>query len=436
MRAIAEVLLTLGYRVTGSDIKSGESIGQLRRMGARIFLGHRPQNIQNSDVVVVSSAIAPDNPEIKSAREKNIPVISRAEMLAELARLKYTIAISGTHGKTTTTSLLGWIFQYAGKQPTVLIGGSPNNIGQHSVVGKGNFLITEADESDGSFLRLSPAVAVITNIDDDHLDYYRNMKNLLSAFQQFASKVPFYGFVVANGDDPNIRRVLSGLNRTYYTYGLGKNNHYQLKNIQLSPEKSSADVYLENKKIVRIELARVGQHLLLNSLAALVVARQLGIKPARVVAALKKFAGVRRRLEVRGKVGGITVIDDYGHHPTEIRATLQALRQQYPEKRLVVLFQPHRYSRTKLLYKKFPRAFARADYVEIMDIYPAGEPPEKNVSSEMIIRAWPKGFVPVKKFSRTDDLVRCLKPGDVFLTLGAGSVYKVGEEIIERLKTE
>lgn len=432
MRAIAEVLLTLGYSVTGSDIKDTESIAHLKRMGAKIYLGHRQKNVSGSDVVVVSSAISPDNPEIKYARQKNIPVISRAEMVAELARLKYTIAVSGTHGKTTTTSLLGWIFQNAGKEPTVLVGGSPNNIGQHSIVGKGEFLITEADESDGSFLRLTPTVAVITNIDDDHLDYYRKLENLLSAFGQFARKVPFYGFVVACGDDPNVRKILSGINRSYYTYGFSPKNYYQLKNLKLLPQKSSADVYCSGKKLTTITLALAGKHLLLNSLAGLIVARHLGIKLADIGKSLKNFSGVRRRLEVKGEFRGITVIDDYGHHPTEIATTLEALRQRYPQRRIIVLFQPHRYTRTQLLYKKFPRAFSSADYVEIMDIYPAGEKPIKGVSAEMILRAWPKNFVPVRKFCGISNLKRFLKNGDVLLTLGAGSVYKIGEELLNK----
>jgi UDP-N-acetylmuramate--alanine ligase len=260
------------------------------------------------------------------------------------------------------------------------------------------------------------------------------MAKLLASFREFAAKIPFYGFVVGCGDGKNVRRILKGLNRTYFTYGFGPGNRYRLAAVHLGPESSSGDVLLDGKKIARIELSLMGKHMLLNALAGLVAAHQLGLKMADVVGALGSFSGVRRRLELKGQINGITVIDDYGHHPSEIAATLAAVRQRYGRRRLLVLFQPHRYSRTKLLYKKFPAAFSGSDYVEIMDIYPAGEKIIKGVNAEMIIRQWRRGLPPVKKFGGVDNLKKCLKKGDVVLTLGAGSVYKIGEKLINKLK--
>ncbi|MDH5174541.1 MAG: UDP-N-acetylmuramate--L-alanine ligase, partial [Elusimicrobiota bacterium] len=353
MSGIAEVLINLGYKVSGSDLKQTEVTERLASLGGKIFIGHRPEQIRNAHVVVTSSAVLPDNPEVVQAKKLKIPVIPRAEMLAELMRLKYAVTIAGTHGKTVTTSLVSMVLAEGGLDPTVVIGGRLKNIGSSAKLGKGEFIVAEADESDGSFLKLTPTIALVTNIDDDHLDHYKTLDNIKSAFTQFVNKVPFYGSIILCGEDENIKSIIPQITRKYYTYGIGKNYDFYAENIVHKEMDTEFDLCFTGKNLGRLRIHLPGVHNVVNSLGAAAVGIELGIELEKIRKAFLDFTGVSRRLEVKARKKDIVFIDDYGHHPTEIRVTLETIKSIWPERRLLVVFQPHRYTRTRDLAKKF-----------------------------------------------------------------------------------
>ncbi|MEK6690204.1 MAG: UDP-N-acetylmuramate--L-alanine ligase [Nitrospirota bacterium] len=439
MSGIAEVLLNLGHRVTGSDIKESEVTRRLRELGGGIFIGHRPENVSGAHVVVVSSAIRKENVEVVEARKRAIPIIPRAEMLAELMRLKYSIAVAGAHGKTTTTSMVATVLARGGLDPTVVIGGKLNSLGSNAKLGQGEFLVAEADESDGSFLNLSPTIAVVTTIDKEHIDYYGSMEKIKYAFLSFINKVPFYGLSVLCLDNPYIREIIPEIEKRYISYGLESEASLTAKGVHLEGMGSHFEVLSEGKSLGLFGMTMPGMHNVSNSLAAIAVGIELGIDIEVIKNALIEFSGVERRFQVKGKVEGIIFVDDYGHHPTEIRATLLAAKAGLG-RRLVVLFQPHRYTRTRDLLSEFFNAFDQADRVIITDIYPAGENPINGISSSLICEGIKeRGHRDVAYISDREailkDLGENLRSGDIFLTLGAGDVWKIGEELL-RLKME
>ncbi len=434
MSGIAEVLINLGYKVSGSDLKESEVTQRLKSLGAMIFIGHQATHMEGAHVVVTSTAVESTNPEVIAAKAREIPVIPRIEMLAEIARLKYTIAIGGTHGKTTTTSMVAAVLQAGGLDPTVIVGGRLKHLNSGARMGQGDYLVAEADESDGSFLKLSPALSVITNIDNDHLDYYKTFERIVEAFVAYANHVPFYGCVIACIDDPHVKAQLPKMARRVVTYGTDPKAKVRAERITVDTTGTSFEVFEGGASLGRIHLAVPGKHNVLNALAAVVVGRELGIPFEQIANGLQGFEGVGRRMELKGEAGGLTVIDDYGHHPTEIRATLAGLRERYPKRRLVVVFQPHRYSRTQALFKEFSESFKDADQVYVMDIYPAGEKPIKGVTSELILKPLKKSHSACENLppSVTPEKFReRLKSGDVVLTLGAGDVWKWGEHILQ-----
>lgn len=444
MSGIAEVLLTLGYKVSGSDLKETEIVNRLRSLGGEVFIGHRESNVKNADVVVVSTAIDTGNVEVTAAICNKIPVIPRIEMLAELMRLKYGVAIAGTHGKTTTTSLVALVLAKGGLDPTAIIGGKLNNIGGHAKLGQGEYLVAEADESDGSFLKLTPTIGVITNIDDDHLDYWKTIERLHQGFIDFANKVPFYGSTIVCGDDPGVRRIIAQIKRKYITYGLAVNGASNCDLIAHSVEFSGFgtqfEVVYNETNLGQINLQVPGLHNVYNALAAIGVGLELEVPFSVIKEGLNEFRGVVRRLQLKGEFNKIVVMDDYGHHPTEIRATLDAIKR-YWKGRMVVVFQPHRFSRTKLLAEEFGQVFGQADELLVMDIYSAGEKFIPGVDSQLIINSIKKNnynnvrHIPGRK-EVVDYLADNAKPNDLILTLGAGDVWKAGEELLEKLASQ
>ncbi len=438
MSGIAEVLLNLGYRVSGSDLQETDMTQRLAAMGARIYYGHRQSNLHEADVVVTSTAVKNDNPEVLEAHYRSIPVIPRAEMLAELLKMKFSIAVSGMHGKTTTTSMIATLLAHGGLDPTVVIGGKLGSIGSNARLGNGELIVAEADESDGSFLKLGPSIAVITNIDREHLDYYRDIQDIKAAFLKFANLVPFYGSVVLCVDDEHVRDILPGIKRRSITYGIHRAADYQARNIRSEGASSRYDVYYRGERLGDIHLNVPGLFNVYNSMAAVAVGRELDMKFPVIREGIKAFSGVHRRLELKGRVNDITVIDDYGHHPTEIVATLAAAKQVWKD-RLIVVFQPHRYTRTKALFKEFLTAFYDADVLIVMDIYAASEAPIEGVNSRNLSEGIQnKGHKQVKYLGGPDQVVDYLlataRPGDAIITQGAGTVWKVGEEFLKKAK--
>jgi UDP-N-acetylmuramate--alanine ligase len=438
MSGIAEVLLNLGYRVSGSDMKESDTTERLRKLGGEIFIGHRAENITTPHVVVISSAVKNDNVEVMAAREKQVPVIPRAEMLAELMRLKYGVAIAGAHGKTTTTSMVATVLAAGGIDPTVVIGGKLNSLGTNAKLGQGEFLVAEADESDGSFLKLSPTIAVVTNIDAEHLDYYKDIDEIKAAFLTFINKVPFYGLSVLCLDQPHIQALIPSLQKRYQTYGMSTQADYQARDISLRPLGSTFRVMHHDHDLGHFELAVPGVHNISNSLAAIAVARELDIDVETIRKALREFSGVQRRFQIKGEVGGVIVVDDYGHHPTEIKATLAAAATGM-ERRVVVVFQPHRYTRTQHLLEEFFTAFNEADTLIVMDIYAAGEKPIPGVTGQTLYEGIKKhGHKDVTFIAEREKVVEhmaaVLKKGDLMITLGAGDVWKLGEQVLEKLQ--
>ncbi len=437
MSGIAEVLLNQGYRVSGSDLKLSPVTERLSGLGAVVREGHAAGNVGDAHVVVTSTAVRADNPEVLEARRRGIPVIPRAEMLAELMRLKYGVAVAGSHGKTTTTSMVALVLDRGGFDPTVVVGGRLNVLGSGARLGRGDFMVVEADESDRSFLKLDPTVAVVTNIDREHLDTYRDLADVQEAFVGFVNKVPFYGAAVLCLDDGPVQDVLPRIERRLITYGQSPQAQLQARDVRLLPEGSSYQVVRAGETLGAIELRVPGLHNVLNSLAAVAVGLDLEVPFELVREALLHFTGVDRRFQVRGEADGVLVIDDYGHHPSEIRATLEALRGRAGERRTVVLFQPHRYTRTQHLWDDFCRAFHQADVLLLCDIYPASEEPIEGVTAEALARAiaerghrhaaWAGDLA-----AAAERLCAEARPGDVVLTLGAGSVWHAGDELLKR----
>jgi UDP-N-acetylmuramate--alanine ligase len=438
MSGIAEVLLNLGYKVSGSDMKESDTTERLRSLGGEIAIGHRAENVTTPHVVVISSAVKSDNVEVIAAREQQVPVIPRAEMLAELMRLKYGVAIAGAHGKTTTTSMVSTVLAAGGIDPTVVIGGKLNSLGTNAKLGQGEFLVAEADESDGSFLKLSPTIAVVTNIDAEHLDYYKDIDEIKAAFLTFINKVPFYGVAVLCLDQPHIQALIPKVEKRYQTYGMSTQADYQAKDISLRPLGSTFRVLHHSEDFGMFELAVPGVHNIANSLAAIAVARELEVEVDTIRKALREFSGVQRRFQIKGEAGGIIVVDDYGHHPTEVRATLAAAAAGL-ERRVVVVFQPHRYTRTRHLLEEFFTAFNQADKLIILDIYAAGEKPIPGISGQALYEGIKKhGHKDVTYFpdreTVAEHVASQLKKGDLLITLGAGDVWKIGEQVVEGLK--
>ena len=442
MSGIAEVLLNLGYSVHGSDLANSATVQRLRSLGAVIHLGHAAENLGDAQVVVRSSAVSDYNPEVQAARERGIPVIPRAEMLAELMRLRTGIAVAGTHGKTTTTSLTAAIFDAAGLDPTVIIGGLLNAYRSNGHLGQGEYLIAESDESDGSFLCLFPIINVVTNVDYDHIDHYGTQDAIDDAFVAFMNKVPFYGMNVICADDPGVRRLIPRIKRPFVTYGFGRDCRIRGEILECGAV-NRFDVWLrgrdgEKKLLSNVTLAQPGRHNILNALAAIGVALQAGIAPEKCVEGLAAFSGVGRRFELKGEKNGVTVIDDYGHHPTEIQATIRTARQVFPGRRLVMVFQPHRFSRTQALFGEFCQTFGNVDKLYLTEIYPASESPIPGVNGVNLALG-------IRQFSKTDvcykpnfdEVVEALKtdlrPGDVLITQGAGSVTTVGPRVLENM---
>jgi len=456
MSGIAEVLLNLGYKISGSDLKASAVTQRLASLGAQTFEGHLAENVVGADVVVASSAVAAENPEVIEARKQHIPVIQRAEMLAELMRLKYGIAVAGMHGKTTTTSMVAAVLAAGGLDPTVVVGGRVDALGSNARLGKSQYLVAEADESDRSFLKLSPILSVVTNIDREHMDCYRNMRDVKQTFIEFMDRVPFYGMIVACNDDAVLRKLLAQVQRRVLTYGTRRGSDFLIK--VGTPERSEGHsprskfrVHYRGKDLGYFTLHVPGLHNVLNATAAIAVGIGLDIPPDHIRTALENFRGVDRRFQLRGEVGGVSVIDDYGHHPTEIRATLAAARE-CGYRRIHVIFQPHRFTRTKELMDEFAFAFNDADTVCVLDIYAASEQPIEGVSGERLAERIADGFGKkegrrsepavdssvrfVRSFAEAVDVVAMTaQPGDMILTLGAGSVSQVGPLIVEKLQS-
>lgn len=440
MSGIAEVLHNLGFTITGSDLKKSEVTERLEKLGIKIYYGHKPENINNAQILVISTAIPTDNPEVLAAKEKGIPVIRRAEMLAELMRIKYSVAVSGSHGKTTTTSMIGTVLEKAGLDPTLVVGGRLKGLGTGAKIGQGEFLVAEADESDGSFLMLFPTLAVITNIDREHLDTYGDFENLKKAFIKFANSVPFYGAAIVNLDDPNNQDILPEIKKRLITYGLKRQAEINAREIILSNDGSRFKVFKNDEEITEVELKILGIHNVKNALAAFSVGLEMNIPPAVIRNALKEFKGVMRRMEIKGEINGITFMDDYGHHPSEIDAVLETLGRFW-QGRIIVIFQPHRYTRTKLLYHEFGKVFHEADIVVITKLYPAGEKPILGIDSSIIYEEVKKSghkgvYLIVDREKVKNFVLNQLRTGDLVLTLGAGDVWKIGIEILKTLKNE
>jgi len=440
MSGIAELLSNLGYEVTGSDLKRSDTTDRLETMGIRISIGHSPDNIDDPHVVVKSSAVSDTNPEVAEAVRRNIPVIPRAEMLAELARLKYGVLIAGAHGKTTTTSLVSSILARGGLDPTVVIGGKLKATASNARLGRGDFIVAEADESDGSFLKLSPTIAVVTNIDKEHMDFFKTLESLKQAFLSFMNKVPFYGTSIVCIENEHIRELLPSIHRRLITYGLSHEAELRAANINKGFMSVDFDVFLKDKQVGHFYIPLPGEHNALNGLAAIGVALTLNIDVHFIKDALEKFAGIHRRCEFKGETSGIAVYDDYGHHPAEIKATLRAAKEsllsRHGSGRLCVLFQPHRYTRTRDLIDEFARSFSDADEIVVIDIYPAGEPVLEGIHSEILCqKIREEGLRDVLYMADRQQVVQHfqahLKPGDMFLSLGAGDVWKEGEELLE-----
>ncbi len=436
MSGIAEILINLGYEVSGSDLRESEQTSRLQQMGATIYIGHYSSNIHDYHVVVTSSAIKPNNPEIVEAVNRKIPIIHRSEMLAEIVRLKHGIGVAGTHGKTTTSSMLAYVLFHGGFNPTSVIGGKVLNFGSNAQVGEGEYIVFEADESDGSFLKLLPTIGIVTNIDADHLDHYKYFEGLKEAFLTYMNNIPFYGYSVVCIDDHSIQELLPRVERPYVTYGLSAAADFRAQNLKIVDGRTVYTCYFKEERLGDISLSLLGEHNVVNSLSVVAVALELEIPFPVIAEGIAEFKGVGRRLEHIGEINGITVIDDYGHHPTEVRATLEALKNL--DRRLVVIFQPHRYSRTKMLCDEFGQAFPMADVLMITEIYAAGEEPIEGVNAEMIrtaiTRHEEKDVDIITSFDDIPERVLSVaREGDIILTLGAGDIYKAGPMIFEKL---
>ena len=443
MSGIAEVLCNLGFRVTGSDVKKSKNTARLEKLGAVVYEGHRAENVGDAHVVVRSTAIRDDNPEIAAAKKRTIPVIPRAEMLAELMTLKpYSVAIAGSHGKTTTTSMVATVLGHAGLDPTAIVGGVVGAFGSNARLGKSDWMVTEADESDRSFLMLNPTIAVVTNIDREHMDYYADMLDVLGCFRDFVNKVPFYGAAILCIDDPNVQAVIPSVKRRRITYGLSAQADVSAHYVKFDNNFGSTfEVWRGSDVLGEVSLPVPGRHNVYNALAAIAVALELGIEFEKIVAAFKDFSNADRRFQFKGEANGVSVVDDYGHHPTEVQATLAAAKYGSGLRRTVVLFQPHRYTRTGDLMEDFARSFNNADILFITDIYAASEEPIENVTAEVLCEK-------IRQFGHKDvhyvgaleaaaeRVAAELKEEDLCITLGAGSVSRASDQILEILRNK
>ena len=442
MSGIAEILMDQGFSVTGSDKAASDNTERMQELGAKVSIGHDSKNLDpDVDVLVYSSALALDNPEIVEALKRQLPVIRRAEMLAEVMRLKYGIGIAGTHGKTTTTSMVSLVLMEGGVDPTVIVGGRLHGLaGSNARLGKGQFIVVEADEFDRSFLSITPTIAVLTTLETDHLDCYRDLDDIKSAFVQFASKVPFYGFVVLCLDEPALQNIMPKIKKKIITYGLNGQADLQAVDIRHKENKTTFIVVREGKELGEVTLQIPGNHNVQNALAAIAVGLELNVPFDKVKAGIEKFTGVFRRWEVKADVNGIMVVDDYAHHPTEISVTLAGVKAGW-RRRVVCVFQPHLYSRTRDFYEDFGRAFFNADVLVLTDIYPAREEPIQGITGELIANTAKEyghkqvHYVADKK-QVPDFLMKTKQPGDIIITMGAGDIWKFGEEFIRQLKSE
>ena len=439
MSGIAEVLLNLGYAVTGSDLHESDATRRLLSLGAGVFVGHQEENLAGDpSVVVISTAVKYSNPEVLEARRRHIPVIPRAEMLAELMRMKYGVAVAGSHGKTTTTSMIAAVLSSAGLDPTMVIGGRVHMLGTNAKMGAGEILVAEADESDGSFLLLSPTIAVVTNIDKEHMDFHQSMERLNESFLTFINQIPFYGLAVLCIDDANVHGLLPKVRKRFATYGLSAEADFSAQDLQMSSGGVEFTTLHHGKPTGKVRLKLPGRHSATNALAAVAMAHELEIPFDQVKEALGSFTGIHRRFEVKGEPAGILVIDDYGHHPAEIRATIGAIRDSW-KRPLTVIFQPHRFTRTRDLFDEFLTAFEGADRLVLTEIYAAGEDPIPGTNGEALYQAIKrKGHIDVEFVSDKNQivpgLIGKLEPGDIALTLGAGDIYRVGEALVEALR--
>ena len=440
MNGIAEVLLNLGYTVSGSDLGKNEATKRLKRIGAKISYGHAAEKVHGADVVVISSAIGAKNVEVDEARRLKIPVIPRAEMLAELMRLKNGIAVAGSHGKTSVTSMVAQVLEEAGLDPTIIVGGRLNTIGAHAKLGEGEYIVAEADESDRSFLYLSPYIAVLTNLDEEHLDQYETVEEIKRTFVNFANKVPFYCPVILCLDNPNLQSLIPQLERRIITYGFSAQADVFARNPQFHEFTSASDLYWDGKEIGKLNLNVPGKHNIYNAMAAVAVGIDLDIPVPTILTALEKYSGIGRRFELKKTVNDIAIIEDYAHHPTEIKATLEAAKQGWAS-RTIAIFQPHRYSRLSRLMDEFATAFNQADILFLTEIYPAGETPVKGVTGKVLyeeIREFGhKNVIFEKNQEKIPELVeKAAKPGDMIFVLGAGNISQIIPKIIKRLEGE
>ena len=439
MSGIAEILHNLGYQVSGSDGTPSEITDYLKSKGIRINDSHDAANVREVDVLVISSAISQDNPEVIEARRHSIPVIKRAEMLGELMRLKFSVGVAGTHGKTTTTSMIGRILQQANYNPTLIVGGVVAELGTGAALGSGDYLVAEADEYDKSFLSMFPSMAVVLNVEPDHLECYDGMEDLKNSFLTYINRVPFYGSAIVSADDPNIRSFKDRISRPYATFGFTPQADYRPVNIQMGAGRTTFSVYHREELLGEIILRVPGRHNVANALAAIATARELDVPFVSIADALRTFRGVGRRFEIIGETNGVMVVDDYAHHPTELRATLAAARDLYPDRRVIAIFQPHLFSRTKQFVNEFAEVLALADKCLLTDIYPARELPIPGITSDTIRQAAAaKGigdfnYVGVKE-NAIEAVLKIAKPGDIILTIGAGSITHIKKTILDRLQ--
>jgi len=440
MSGIAELLLNLGYTVSGSDLKSTDITRRLKGFGGNVFKGHMEDQIAGADVVVTSSAVSADNPEVVAAEKASIPVIPRAEMLAELMRLKYSVAIAGAHGKTSTTSIVAAVMEKGGLDPTVVIGGKLKNIGSNARLGQGEYIVAEADESDGSFLKMSPTIAVVTNIDREHLDFYTDLDAIKNAFLLFIDRIPFYGLAILCLDNESLQELIPQIKRRLTTYGMSIQADFQAKEVVLDGFKSMFNIYHFERNLGKVVLNLPGIHNVYNALAGVVVGMELGIPFDKIRQGLETVEGVQRRLEIKGEARGFIVVDDYGHHPTEIKLTLQTVKEIWPGRRIVVAFQPHRYTRINALFDDFARAFYQSDVLVVLPIYSAGEESIEGIDGHGLCEAIRAHGHREVVFSEGSEAViylqKNLKKGDILLTLGAGDVWKVGEEVLKKMKSD
>jgi UDP-N-acetylmuramate--alanine ligase len=448
MSGLAEILRTLDFDVSGSDLKPNENTRRLEGLGVRVFIGHAADNLGGADVLVYSSAIDPHNPEIVRARALEVPIIPRAEMLAELMRIRYAITIAGSHGKTTTTSLVATVLRAAGLDPTVVVGGKVNALGSNARLGEGDLFVAEADESDGSFLKLTPTIAVVTNIDPEHLDHYGTHEAVKEAFVQYANRVPFYGLCVMCIDHPSVQEILPRIERRHVTYGVARQADYRAKNARYEGLSTHFDAFRRDEPLGRFVIQMPGAHNVLNALSVIAVADELEVPLDVTRDAIAGFHGVQRRFTVlgqpgftkNGKLGEVMIVDDYGHHPAEIEATLDAAQRGF-DRRVVVAFQPHRYTRTKLLFDEFTRAFNKADVVVVTDVYPGGEKPIEGATGEALAEAirahghHAVTYVRDKKYV-AQALRDVVEPGDIVIALGAGDINASARELLAMLTKE